>query len=227
MRTRVAFTVAALLAASVGGAETDVRRSGDKVEVHATAAPLTEVLDRVARQTGMKVAYDGPPPRGRVSLNLPPATPTQAVLSILEGQGLNFALRMDPSGTRIETLLLVAGNGPAAAAAAPTPPTRPEMGPRMFEREAEPPEPDEVPTEVPIRGGNEADDAPRGLRDVMPPMLPPSTGPAMPLGLPTPHPGMMPGAVVGPIPGMPGGVPVPGLPPGMVPPSPAPANPQD
>jgi hypothetical protein len=227
MRTRVAFTAAALLAASVGGADTDVRGSGDKVEVHATAAPLTEVLDRVARQTGMKVAYDGPQPRARVSLNLPPVTPTQAVLSILEGQGLNFALRMDPTGTRIETLLLVAGSGTAAAAAAPPLPARPEMGPRMFEREAEPPEPDEVPSEAPVRGGNEADDA-RGLRDVMPPMLPPSTGPAVPLMLPTPAapgavPGMMPGMRPG---GMPGAMPVPGLPPGLAP-SPAPATPQD
>src|SRR6266852_4157115 len=108
MRTRAALTAAALLAAAVSGAETDVRRTGDKVEVHATTAPLTEVLDRVARQTGMKVVYDGPQPRARVSLSLPPVTPAQAVLSILEGQGLNFALRMDPSGTRIETLLLVA-----------------------------------------------------------------------------------------------------------------------
>jgi hypothetical protein len=224
MRTRVAFTAAALLAASVGGADTDVRRSGDKVEVHATAAPLTEVLDRVARQTGMKVAYDGPQPRARVSLNLPPLTPTQAVLSILEGQGLNFALRMDPTGTRIETLLLVAGSGTAAVAAAP--PQRAEMGPRMFERPEEP-EPDEVPTEAPPQGGNEADDAPKGQRAVMAPMLPQPTGPAVPLALPTPPVPGMPGAVPGILPGaMPGAMPIQGLPPGLVP-SPAPATPQD
>ena len=104
MRSRIALTAALLLAASLGRADTDVRRSGDKVEVHATAAPITEVLDRLARQTGMKVVYDGPQPRARVRLDLPPVTPVQAVLSILEGQGLNYALRMDPSGTRIVRL---------------------------------------------------------------------------------------------------------------------------
>src|SRR5207245_1178213 len=224
MRSRIALTAALLLAASLGRADTDVRRSGDKVEVHATAAPLTEVLDRLARQTGMKVVYDGPQPRARVRLDLPPVTPVQAVLSILEGQGLNYALRMDPSGTRIETLLLVAG-GASGAPAPAGPAPRPEIPPRMFEREREQPEPaepDEVPAEAPLRG-NEPDETPKGPRELMPPPFPAPTGPAAPLMLPTPP---APGTAPGMMPGAPSGMPIPGLPQVVVP-SPAPATPQD
>ena len=222
MRTRIALTAALLLAASLGRADTEVRRSGDKVEVHAAAAPLTEVLDRLARQTGMKVVYDGPQPRARVRLDLPPVTPLQAVLSILEGQGLNYALRMDASGTRIETLLLVAG-GASGAPVPAGPAPRSDIPPRLFEREREQPEPaepDEAPAEAPLRG-NEPDETPKGARALMPFQAP--TGPAAPLMLPTPP---VPGTVPGTMPGLPGGMPIPGLQPGVVP-SPAPATPQD
>jgi hypothetical protein len=222
MRTRAALTAAVLLAASLGSADTDVRRNGDKVEVHASSAPLTEVLDRLARQTGMKVAYDGPQPRARVRVDLAGVTPLQAVMSILEGQGLNYALRMDPSGTRIETLLLVAG-GASGAPAAVGPAPRPEIPPRMFEREREQPEPqepEEVPAEAPARG-NDENEGPKSPRDLMPPNIPAPTGPAAPLMLPTPPaPGAMPGMMT---PGAPNGMP--GFPPGVIP-SPAPSTPQ-
>ena len=33
----------------------------------ATAAPLADVLDRLARQIGMEIVYDGTPPRQRVT----------------------------------------------------------------------------------------------------------------------------------------------------------------
>ena len=118
MRKVAGLALAAVLAARSGAAQTEVRRVGDKLDVKATAAPVSEVLDRIARETGMKVTYDGPPPRGRVSVTLTGVTPAQAVLSVLEGQGLNYALRMDPTGAKVETLLLVSGGTGAAAASA-------------------------------------------------------------------------------------------------------------
>src|SRR5215212_5057505 len=117
-------------------AQTDVRRSGDKLDVRATAASVSEVLDRLARETGMKVSYDGAAPRARISMNVTAVTPAQAVLSVLEGQGLNYAMRMDPTGTRVETLLLVSGGSASASgSAAPIP-----RGPRPPDREPEPAE---------------------------------------------------------------------------------------
>jgi hypothetical protein len=200
VRKSAAFVVAGLLAAPYGATETEVRRTGDKVDLRATAAPLSEVLDRLARQTGMKVSYDGPPPHGRISVTLTGVTPAEAVLAVLQGQGLNYALRMDRTATQIETLLLVAaGSSPAVASA----PVRPNLAPRAIEREPEP-EPqeaeEEAPSEAPVPQ----------IEDRRPgrfPGFPGSpSGPAVPLVLPTPPPAG---------------------PPAPVAPSPAQQNPQD
>jgi hypothetical protein len=192
-RQVTALTCVALFAAGHATAQTEVRRSGDKVDVRATAASVSEVLDRLARETGMKVSYDGPPPRARVSMSLTGVTPSQAVLSVLEGQGLNYAMRMDATGTRVETLFLVSSGTAAAPVAAPP---RAPQGPRpMVEREPEPPESDE---ETP----SEAPPAPEEKRPGFPfPGFPGPSGPAMPLQLPTPPPvAPSPGAPTAPAP---------------------------
>src|SRR5882672_9106019 len=139
MRKTAILTLAIVLASRFGAAQTEVRRVGDTLDVRATAAPVSEVLDRIARETGMKVTYDGAPPRARVSVTLTGVTPAQAVLAVLEGQGLNYALRMDPRAVRIETLLMVAGSGAGAPVAA----SRPQPGPRPIDREPDITEPEE------------------------------------------------------------------------------------
>jgi hypothetical protein len=176
VRKVAGLTLAVVLAARFGAAQTEVRRVGDTLDVHATAAPVAEVLDRIARETGMKVTYDGPPPRARVSVTLTGVTPAQAVLRVLEGQGLNYALRMDPRAVRVETLLMVAGTG--AGTVAPPPP-RPQLGPRPIDREPDVAEPDdETPAEAPPN--------PEERKPFPFPGGP--SGPAMPLMLPTPPP---------------------------------------
>ena len=55
-----ALALAAVLAAGSGAAPRPRCASpGDKLDVRATAAAVSEVLDRIARETGMKVSYDG------------------------------------------------------------------------------------------------------------------------------------------------------------------------
>jgi len=88
------------------------------VELTARAAPLAEVLDRLGRQIGMKVVYEGASPRQLVTLSLQGRSPAETVLGVLEGQGLNFALVSDPSGTQVVTLL-VAGTAPSTGSATP------------------------------------------------------------------------------------------------------------
>jgi hypothetical protein len=180
VRRILALTFASLLAAGHGAAQTEVRRSGDKVDVRATAAAVSEVLDRLARETGMKVSYDGAPPRARISMSLSGATHAQAVLAVLEGQGLNYALQMDPTGTRVQTLLIVSSSGSAPAPAAPV--ARPNPGPRPIEREPDPEPEEEAPLEEPP--------VPEPRRPNFPfPGFPGApTGPAVPLQLPTPPP---------------------------------------
>jgi hypothetical protein len=64
----------------------------------------------------MKVVYDGAPPRQTITLDLRGRTPVEAVVAALEGQGVNYALAMDATGTRVETLL-VSGTATATATA--------------------------------------------------------------------------------------------------------------
>jgi hypothetical protein len=149
MRFGVALLVLAVPA--VGSAQTEIRRVGDLVEVRATTAALADVLDRLGRETGMKVVYDGAPPRARVSLALPPSAPAQAVLAVLEGQGLNYLARMDPTGLKVDTLYVVSAGGAAAASGvtpARTAGARPPGVPTPDEDDEPEPEPEPEPTAV-------------------------------------------------------------------------------
>jgi hypothetical protein len=102
--------------------------AGGRVDVRATAAPLSEVLDRLSAQTGMKV--EGPRERQLVTATLVGRTPAEAVLGILDGLGVNYALILDPTGKQVQTLLIsgaapVSSGGPSASPA-PAAAARPE-----------------------------------------------------------------------------------------------------
>jgi hypothetical protein len=105
------------LLAGHAAAEVRLQVRGARLDLTATAAPLTDVLDRLARQVGMKVQYDGPAPRQLVTLTLRDRTPSEAVLSVLEGLGVNFALVWDPSGAQLQTLVIAGSAGTTTAAA--------------------------------------------------------------------------------------------------------------
>jgi len=114
------------LLAGHAAAEVRLQARGARLDLTATAAPLTDVLDRLARQVGMKVQYDGPAPRQLVTLTLRDRTPSEAVLAVLEGLGVNFALVWDPSGAQLQTLVIAGWAGTATAAAGPVrPPVEP------------------------------------------------------------------------------------------------------
>ncbi len=128
---RAAASVLLSLVASVASAEVSVRVSGGRVDLTATAAPLADVLDRLARQTGMKVVYEGPAPRQLVTVSLHGRTPAETVLAVFEGLGLNYAMVADSTGAGVQTLV-VAGAAAASAASSPaSAATRPTVpGPR-------------------------------------------------------------------------------------------------
>jgi hypothetical protein len=123
----------ALLAAGPAAAEVTIAVNQGRVDLDARSAPLSDVLDRLARQTAMQVTYDGAPPRNLVTATVAAATQAQAVLSVLEGLGVNYAIQLDRTGSEVRTLLLIAARtGSAAprpgAAAGPVEPT-PRMPP--------------------------------------------------------------------------------------------------
>ncbi len=131
---RVWSGVALLVASAVSvRAEVTVRAAAGRVDVTASAAPLADVLDRLARQTGMKVVYEGPAPRQLVSVSLLGRSPAEAVHDLLEGLGLNYALVGDSAGTGVQTLLMTGSQAPVVASARPaasaTAAIRPRSGP--------------------------------------------------------------------------------------------------
>lgn len=118
--TRVVVLALGLLAApSLASAAVEVRRQGTRVSVHVQSAALPEVLERLSKELGMKVVYEGARPQTLVNATIDDRTPAEAVLSVLEGLGLNFLARMDVTGSRVEHLVIAgtAGSGATAAAA--------------------------------------------------------------------------------------------------------------
>jgi hypothetical protein len=131
---RLAVFLATLVTAASAAADSTVTVLPTGVTVVATATPVSELLDGLARQTGMKVQYEGAVPRTLVTTRIERATPAEAVLAVLEGLGLGYALRLDPTGRRVESLLMMgssSSSGPVASrqSAPPPPPIPVQMNP--------------------------------------------------------------------------------------------------
>ena len=197
-----------LLAASAFAGEVDVRgTAAGRVSVRVTAAPLSEVLDRLARQTGMKVVYDGAPPRAVVRGRLvEDATVADAVADVLEGLGVSYALRLDATGLKVDTLLVLGAvrgsSSSPSSSPAPRPAVPPVRLPGFGSVPAPPPddEADDEPSEraeepaVDQRPGQDRERRP-GPPTTMPPMPTMPTfpvGPIGPLTMPTPAPSPQP-----------------------------------
>ena len=140
MRIPAAVALLLLASTSAHSGTVEVRSTEGGLDVRADAAPLADVLERISRQTGMKVVYDGAPTRTPVTATLERASAVEAVLSLLEGQGVSYALIMDPSGTKVETLMLVAPSSGGVARSTPAAPARRQAPLRLPEPPIEEPE---------------------------------------------------------------------------------------
>jgi hypothetical protein len=184
-----------LLAATAFASDVDVRSTaGGRVSLQVGSAPLSEVLDRLARQTGMRVIYDGAPPRALVrGRHVEDVTPAEAVLNVLEGLGVGYALRFDPDGVKVDTLLVI---GTAGASAGPRPigappALRPPVGPPAPSLVMEEPDEDSSGGQAPNieelfsgrPGREEKEEAPQ----MGPPSGPPAPFPGFPNILPAPQ----------------------------------------
>jgi hypothetical protein len=155
--------IALLLAAPDLRAAVDVRVSPDNlVDVQATNAPLSEILDGMARQLKIKIVYEGPPPRQLLTVDLKGRTPAEAFLSIVEGQGLAYAFTMDKSGTKVESLLMAGGNN------APTTNAGPPRSPPRMERPVRESVVAEEPQEEPAADVEDDEVPPDTARPVVP-----------------------------------------------------------
>lgn len=114
----MAFSIAALAATAAQAGEI-VRIVGQgRLDVDATAVPLIKVLEAVTRQAGASLTCVGRQPGQLLTITLRGVSPAEAVARLLEGTGVGYVLRTDPSGARILALELVESSAPAGAAPA-------------------------------------------------------------------------------------------------------------
>jgi hypothetical protein len=184
MRLRLALALSLLAARSQS--DIDVTLRNNRVVVRTVGAPLADVLTRFAQATGAKIVYETARPRQLVSVVIEVSSTAEAITRLLEGQGLNYVLRLDPTGQNVEMLVLTGSAGLPAASAGATRTPRSPAAPPPEEMDDNPPGEVDQPF---------APDAAEGQD----PSMPPGTSPedAMSPALVAPWPGAAPGAPPG------------------------------
>jgi hypothetical protein len=148
------------------------------VKIQITSSTLTEVLDALSKSAGFKLTYEGSRPTAPLyNIEIESPTVGQAVMRLLEGQNLNYAMILDVSGRNVATLLMMgaAKGGPGSSASgAPRDGARaqPFATPRVprndmppvdddpQEMAEEPPPPEPTPTPAPAPTPNPRGPAP-------------------------------------------------------------------
>src|SRR5258708_14296631 len=97
------LTFVALAGAVAAPSDVQVKIHDGRMAIEAVNVSLPAVIDRVASRTGMKVIYDGTPPEQVIKVSLTERSTADAVLGVLEGPGVNFALILNPPGTPGQT----------------------------------------------------------------------------------------------------------------------------
>jgi hypothetical protein len=116
VRQGLLLVLALLTVPAVSAEEIAVRvRNDGRVDLRVKSVPLVSVLDRLAGLTEMKLAYQGPSPRRLVTLEVYAASQAEAVLHVLEGLGIDYAVSTNPAGTRILSLVVADAARPAGA----------------------------------------------------------------------------------------------------------------
>jgi hypothetical protein len=98
----------------------EVVSEGERISVKADRLPLSQLLDRIARKTGMTVTYEGTRPSMLVSLDVERVSEVEAVLKVMEGLGISYVLKTDATGEGVD-LLIVSGAGAGTLVAANQP----------------------------------------------------------------------------------------------------------
>ena len=175
-----------LTALPSAAANVEVHVSAGRVDLKLPGAPLSEVLERLSKALNFKlVREEGVPDPFLPALEFKGRTPVEAVLGVLDGQGLNYAITMDASGLAVESLFLTAAKPSTQGAALPARPTPFTGGPGFTRPQRMPPiQPDESDD------GNASEPPEMVVPDQEPPaaqVVPPPSLPA-----PPPPPGQRP-----------------------------------
>jgi hypothetical protein len=150
------------------------RDPAGRIQVDARSAPLRQVLDCLVEKTGIRVTYDWPAQQP-VTAAFVADSPPQAVLRLLEGLGINYAMRgVAPTGQDAGTLIILSGPGSGGVAGGQPPVSRPGSPPLPTYEAPTPAESDvsEGTRETPNPVAPEP--PPPGAPSFSPPPLPPA-----------------------------------------------------
>jgi O-antigen ligase len=135
-RYTAAFLPVAHAQEACGPGVTLDRTADGRLDLSARAAPLADILRCLVERTGLRVEYEGAPPRQRVSVALRGDSLAATLESRLEGLGVNYLLSRDPSGTAVDRLIVFGssraaepsgGGGPRSSPAGAPPIAAPGM----------------------------------------------------------------------------------------------------
>src|SRR5262245_30040905 len=119
MRVKLAVPLLAVLP-TVVSADLYVKGQADRITIKASREPLARVLAGIARESGIAVVYQSPAPSQLVTIALEDVTPQEALIRLFDGQGMNYIFQLDPTGSRVATLIL-AGTTSASARSSSSP----------------------------------------------------------------------------------------------------------
>jgi hypothetical protein len=101
-----AFLPVAYAQGGCGPGLTLERTADGHLDLSARAVPLADVLRCLVERAGLRVEYDGPPPRQPVTVALRGESLAGTLESLLAGLGMNYLLGRDPSGTVVDRLIV-------------------------------------------------------------------------------------------------------------------------
>lgn len=83
-----------------------VTASDGRVTIRATRVPLFEILQELARKTGMEVVYESALPRQPITATLENLPDEDAIAKLLEGVPLSWGVKLSANRRRVERLVL-------------------------------------------------------------------------------------------------------------------------
>jgi hypothetical protein len=209
MRVLILTSMLAAGAVSSVHAGADVQVKEGLVSIRAAGTPLADVLERLQEQTGMKVIYDGPRPQQAVGIAIEDQTLTAAISTLLDPQGIKYAIALNSAGTQVATLLITTSTPPRPPAR-PDTPAAPAPLPAEDSSYTMPPMPAPMPgMEAPPMTMSVTTPPPTNMAPMVSPFTPQGPGPVLlpPPTMPASGSATVPGSAMGPGAGVPPGVP--------------------
>jgi hypothetical protein len=96
----------ALFLFAAQGPPLQVTASDGRVTIRATRVPLSEILQELARKSGMEVVYESAMPRQPITTTIENLPEEEAIARLLDGVPLSWGVKLSANRRRVERLVL-------------------------------------------------------------------------------------------------------------------------